>query len=379
MVFIGLISYPLYLWHYPLLCIGNILESKWVLKPEIIVATVTVTFILAFLTYKYVELPLRSSSSLKTTVSGLCASIAVLGIIGYITAIGGIRPRAGSYWQVGLMHSQTTTTDTWHVADPRGLLSVGNGRRIALFIGDNNMQQYYPRVYKIIADYPYNTYRAVFSVMEWCAPAAIELIDVGVTERFRAACKASLQRAVEYANNPKVDTVVIAACWYFYFMKFSDFDDFGDAVPLKPGTDGALGALTHMIKDFVVAGKRVYIILNIPVGASFDPHLIIRRSVLPPGFTVNTNPLDRDEIEKGLRPIESKLVKIAQDTGATVIDPKNSICNKATCPVVSTRGDFMYNDAWNLNPSYVQSDATFIDETLMESRASVSAPLPPEG
>lgn len=59
-VFVGKISYSLYLWHWPLLVFSNILYpigSKSVFsKPEIMVA---IAFLLSILTYYLIENPLR--------------------------------------------------------------------------------------------------------------------------------------------------------------------------------------------------------------------------------------------------------------------------------------------------------------------------------
>lgn len=58
MVRIGLISYPLYLWHWPLLTYARIVESG---KPpsKVRVAAVLLSVLLAYLTYRYIEKPVR--------------------------------------------------------------------------------------------------------------------------------------------------------------------------------------------------------------------------------------------------------------------------------------------------------------------------------
>jgi peptidoglycan/LPS O-acetylase OafA/YrhL len=58
MVWIGLISYPLYLWHWPILSFLRIIESE-VPKVELRIAALAVSFILATLTYHLVEKPIR--------------------------------------------------------------------------------------------------------------------------------------------------------------------------------------------------------------------------------------------------------------------------------------------------------------------------------
>lgn len=58
MVFIGLISYPLYLWHWPLLSFARIFYGE--LPPRLIrIALVVIAMLLAWLTYRFIEPPLR--------------------------------------------------------------------------------------------------------------------------------------------------------------------------------------------------------------------------------------------------------------------------------------------------------------------------------
>jgi peptidoglycan/LPS O-acetylase OafA/YrhL len=63
MVFVGLISYPLYLWHWPLLSFTRIIGSG---EPSATVklAAVALAFLLAWITYQFVEKPIRHGEHL---------------------------------------------------------------------------------------------------------------------------------------------------------------------------------------------------------------------------------------------------------------------------------------------------------------------------
>lgn len=80
MVFAGLISYPLYLWHWPILSFTRILEFE---TPTIgmRIAAVALSFVLAWLTYRLIEIPVRfgRKSWIKTAVLSI-----VLVLVGYI-------------------------------------------------------------------------------------------------------------------------------------------------------------------------------------------------------------------------------------------------------------------------------------------------------
>ena len=82
MVFIGLISYPLYLWHWPILSFLQITEQgdvSRILRVEAIV----VAFVLATLTYLFVERPIRRGVKARSVagVIPLVAPMAALGLV----------------------------------------------------------------------------------------------------------------------------------------------------------------------------------------------------------------------------------------------------------------------------------------------------------
>jgi peptidoglycan/LPS O-acetylase OafA/YrhL len=82
MVAIGLISYPLYLWHWPLLSYLGIIRNGVPNAIEIW-AVVIVSFILAWLTYRFVEIPLRRQPK---AVPGLSFALLAVGLAGIATA-----------------------------------------------------------------------------------------------------------------------------------------------------------------------------------------------------------------------------------------------------------------------------------------------------
>jgi peptidoglycan/LPS O-acetylase OafA/YrhL len=94
MVFIGLISYPLYLWHWPLLSFARVLSGAPP-DPALAVLLVAVAIALSVLTYQLVERPIRASRSLPVKAGALFATAFILGGSGYaVNALGGLDHRA---------------------------------------------------------------------------------------------------------------------------------------------------------------------------------------------------------------------------------------------------------------------------------------------
>ena len=82
-VWFGLISFPLYLWHWPLLSFARIVESE-VPSRNIRIAAVLISIVLAWLTYKLVERPIRFGKYGKPKVMVLVALMSIVGVFGFV-------------------------------------------------------------------------------------------------------------------------------------------------------------------------------------------------------------------------------------------------------------------------------------------------------
>ena len=101
-VWVGLISYPLYLWHWALLSLVVIVfgDSNPTFRHVSRLVLVVASILLAWLTYRYFEGPVRRSRRRLTTV-GLTVAVATLGVAGlavYVAA--GVPDRPASFVSV---------------------------------------------------------------------------------------------------------------------------------------------------------------------------------------------------------------------------------------------------------------------------------------
>ena len=84
MVWFGLISYPLYLWHWPIFSFANIMETSGPSR-QFKVGAILISIFLAWATWKFIELPMRyGQHSGKKTIL-LLAAITLIGYLGYDT------------------------------------------------------------------------------------------------------------------------------------------------------------------------------------------------------------------------------------------------------------------------------------------------------
>lgn len=90
MVWIGLISYPLYLWHWPLLSFANLARGYWP-RPDRAIELIAVAILLSIATYRLVERPLRFSPRRRVHALRLLGAMAVITAVGAaIDATGGV-------------------------------------------------------------------------------------------------------------------------------------------------------------------------------------------------------------------------------------------------------------------------------------------------
>src|ERR1700730_8079243 len=82
LVWVGLISYPLYLWHRPLLTFAHIAEED-ILLVRIRIAAVVISILLAWLTYELIEKQIRFGKRGKAKTITLIVLMAVVGFVGY--------------------------------------------------------------------------------------------------------------------------------------------------------------------------------------------------------------------------------------------------------------------------------------------------------
>jgi peptidoglycan/LPS O-acetylase OafA/YrhL len=85
-VFIGLISYPLYLWHWPLLAFSRIVGEE---QPRMIKCLlIVIGLVLAWLTYVLIERPIRFGK-ITSSVPLLCVAMLSIGVLGLLTVKSG--------------------------------------------------------------------------------------------------------------------------------------------------------------------------------------------------------------------------------------------------------------------------------------------------
>lgn len=92
MVGVGAISYPLYLWHWPLFAYARLAMGE---PPSdaLIFALIFLSFVLAALTYRLIECPIRFGQGFPAKTAILCLLMVALGVGGFYTSKKGFKNR----------------------------------------------------------------------------------------------------------------------------------------------------------------------------------------------------------------------------------------------------------------------------------------------
>ena len=349
LVWIGLISYPLYLWHWPILKLYLMSVGELLSSTERI-ALLAASFIAAWLTYALLERPIRRRPAATGTITALCVAMLVVGAAGLLAAFGVILPRSDAH---GLDKVLAATYD-WRFPTPTLRPFVYDGNRFfqqrsavdraVVFIGDSNVEQFAPRISVLLSAHPTAYRSVVFATKGGCLP--IPRWNSPTTR-----CAERLTAAVAYAARPDVDAVVLGGSW---INVLGDKDPAATVAPLGP-----------LIRE-LAASKPVYLVLNIPAGPQFDPRGMFVGSRLT-HLAANAHPtaLSRSLFLQSYGPLRAELTRIGQDNGAVVIDPLDHLCSGDVCPVMSDDGRPLYTDEHHMRPFHAERDADFIDETLL--------------
>jgi peptidoglycan/LPS O-acetylase OafA/YrhL len=364
-VWIGLVSYPLYLFHWPLLCLVRICSNGYS-SPVLVAAAVVAAFALAALTFVAIERPLRSHRS-RWTVPGLVLGFLLAGLVGLAIATQRIPPKHASPELDGVIAALRDHLGRFVDSHQRNIrwrenaYETGGAGPQTLFFGDSFAGQYLPRVFTLVADNRADTRGAVV-----LSAGAIPPIP-GVTSGLRPECPVVMQQFRELlAADPRIDRVVIAACWPYYFEPGRDYTIDGISLDSAAGANRAAEAFEELLVDLTARGKSVTLVLTSPWGSELDPAGMLSRS-LRGRITKRLQPLTVATLHVRIGPRARSFLEsieaAANRHGVRIIDPLEHLAIDGVC-VAEEEGVPIRHDMSHLRPGYVADRVTYLDDTL---------------
>jgi peptidoglycan/LPS O-acetylase OafA/YrhL len=342
-VFVGLISYPLYLWHWPALSFLRIWHGGVIDAPATLLALL-LSALLAWATFRWIEVPIRSRPFGSLPLRLTCGAMIVLAAVGAGVATQRIAPRLSNPDIAAAMAAADDWTypfgDNFGRKQDFVLSTVpGTEPRAVLFVGDSHLEQYWPRIQFLTSGRTGPELR--FATNGGCPP----LPGLGRSQ----VCRRYLSFAWQAARDAKVTTVVFAAYWPVYL---EDADD--------PQTAASVTNFAAEIRELVRRGKRVFVILASPASPTFDPRRRISRS----DGRLDLRALPVRQFLSTAAPQLRAVREAVLAAGAEVIDPLPVLCREGICPAASPDGRPLYRDWSHMRPFYVRDRATYVDQVL---------------
>ena len=337
LVWFGLISYPLYLWHWPLLAFARVVAGQ-VPPPAIRIAAVLISIVLAWLTYRLIERPIRFGSKGRRSALVLSVMMLFIGSLGFYTyQRNGMEFRAMG--RVAMLFNpdvaQVSVLNSFELPRPScAALTGGEHERdwctapvaplmapALLLIGDSYSGAYAPMFARLQQIHP----GAEYAFRQFARGACPSLLEYG-----GPYCREiSSQIAVYVERTPSVKTIVLAANWPGYYTN-----------------DGAVfeQALDRTVAFYRQLGKRVVVLLSPPNGAI--PKACIMRAVRFSDADFCNLPLARaHKFDDNYR---DHLLPHMQRLGVLTFDPFPYMCGKGGCKVIDGPR-ILYFDAGHLS------------------------------
>jgi len=213
-VFVGLISYPLYLWHWPILCFLRAIEEPSAIETA---AALLLTIPVAVATYVAVERPIRSRGAGTFKVATLASAMAAIGALGLVAV-----EARGFDFRVpvpirGIVNLEAETLAAWRkgvcflesdeVFDARAAhcIDPGEGPLVMLW-GDSFAGALYPGLEDVLHD---AGYRLAQFTIAGCPPI------LGVTIATRPTCLKDNDFVMEQIGRSHPDVVLLDSYWTY--------------------------------------------------------------------------------------------------------------------------------------------------------------------
>ncbi len=337
---IGLISFPLYLWHWPLLSFARIIEGETPSRP-IRTCIVILSFILAWLTNKFIENPFRygDHKRIKTLIL-IFAMIGAGGLSFYTFKYDGLKFRAAQQYSDKISNSNDFTfpPNFRHSCkslpenkDSGDWCNDGNTNAIpSVFLwGDSIATSYSQLLLNLNKDLK-------FSFKQFGRGQCPPLLNYGPL-----VCREASNFYFNFVkNNSAVKVVILAAQWpeYAAGAKY-------DWLSKKQNTQEFVAALRDTVAQLATLDKKIVIFLSPPVGV--NPRKCVRKVKIINQPTTCDLPLEIAVTnDKNSRQIINEA--LAGYPHIKTFDPFKYLCESELCKVMTNEKIF-YIDASHLS------------------------------
>jgi hypothetical protein len=353
LVSIGLVSYPLYLWHWPLLSLLNIVHTGAV-SAGARAGAVVGSFVLAYLTYWLIERPIRLGRRSWAKNAALCGLLAAMGAAGLATEWqGGFTARFKGIEDFAAQLQQTDIRGGVNACrQSLGLRADGYCVRSSAslpdtaLIGDSHANSLFPG---FMARYR-QAGRSLVGLGGGGCPPFFDT-DFYLYGEHPVGCRDVINEALEYAaNSPSVRSIVLS----MYALRHMNGDILLGGFrpthllfypePELHNPESFWAAFRHTLTALAATGKEVIVIIDWPE-LSFDPRSCVDR--LRDVIVSCANDLAmikkrNDEYRRGVGALQIEFPQVKW------FDPTPLFCGDSECTAMPT-GRLAYRDSNHLS------------------------------
>jgi peptidoglycan/LPS O-acetylase OafA/YrhL len=352
-VFVGLISYPLYLWHWPILTFARILHGSEA-SASVRIGGVLLSFALAWVTFRFVESPIRFGRRTWITPVALVLTSVIVAGLGYAAYQDGFIERFPKF--VGdLGHLRQVVWSTPECREIAGLAQIDYCRTTSgrppdvLLIGDSHAAVLYDG---LAPAYNQRSLTLMNLGQAGCAPFYdTRTFSLGQREK---DCKEPVNRMLEFAAHASsVHTIILSSRGPRYVSGEGFGPAEADGTPKRiiwstapegtPQPEMYVQALTRTVSLLTSTGKHLILFVDWPE-LGFDP-----RSCLPRPVTLFSKPrplcaVARDQVDARNRAYRAVLFELQkQFAGLQLFDPTPFLCDLSACYAMKD-GHLLYSD-----------------------------------
>lgn len=336
LVSIGLISYPLYLWHWPILSFLRITESG-LPSIGIRITAIIVSIFLASLTYWAIEKPIRFKFTGNWRVILLCVSLTIIGFIGF-----NIFQRDGLSFRMmkispELTGYKTNLAEDWRLGkcflengDKFSDICLENSKPLVFLWGDSHAAAMYVGLKNLQADYHYG-------IAQYTATGCKPLLGKDFPgEKY---CKAINDKNMALIEKIKPDFVLLHANW----LGLADVND--------------LEVTINSLKKAKI--QKIVLVGPDPVWNDELPRIIFsyyRKEHKKPPMRMKENNAD------AARVLDASMRDFAKSKNIQYISSLDTLCNQDGC---LTRTDINSADIMTMDSSHLTPQGSSYQARIM--------------
>ncbi|WP_336968790.1 acyltransferase family protein [Sphingobium aromaticiconvertens] len=359
-VFIGLISYSVYLWHWPIFVFVRYYAIEKLTTLESL-GLLLFSLAVGALSWRTIEMPFRKSRNwrIRTPILRLASGVMALSIFagGSIYAANGLPDRFPKTTQRLSDYALSMNPEADMCADVELQLrkgspcTIGPRDQAQLFLwGDSHAGALFGAM-QVLAKEGKST---IYGATPRCPP----LLGLGTD----AACIAGNQKRLDYVlSHPEIDTVILAARWSLYLegrMVEGPAETNGNLPRLFDATGHEYEPFTRdasrhfryafyaLVKRLLLADKKVVLLYPVPETGYDIPSTLARinsQGGNPAAFTISRDIYDRRQSE-ALRLLD----QLGRRRALYRVYPEDALCNRTDC-VTSVDGRPLYFDSHHLS------------------------------